>query len=226
MSVVLDPPHPEEFTICPTCHRLQGQVAGRRNDATQDRVVLVQSCECVWAEGRRTGIFPPRWPGYDLNEVWTLCYGCGAEVLARGSRWSVWFCVPCKAGVRRLHEVCGGDVVPIGRHSMMARFGVPGGGPVALAGQPHPDAQAIARFVDALGRLTGRMEHLAAWAARAVALNLRERALAVADPVPLPRYVAALSALPVDRWRRVQGLGRHFGVPEALLELVLATWRS
>ena len=92
----------------------------------------------------------------------------------------------CKAGVRRLHEVCGVAVVPIGRHSMMARFGVPGGGPLALAGQPPPDAQAIARFVDALGRLTGRMAHLAAWAAQAVALNLGERGLAGGGPGAAP----------------------------------------
>jgi hypothetical protein len=218
MPVVLEPPRPEEFTICPTCHRLQGQVAGRPE--------LVQSCECVWAEGRRTGIFPPRWPGFDFNEAWTLCHGCGAEVLPSGSRWSVWVCKPCKAGVRRLHQVCGVDVVPVGRHSMMAGFGVLGRGPLALAGQPRPDAQAIARFVDAVGRLTGRMAHLDAWAAQAVALNLGERALAAADPVPLSRYVAALSAQPVDRRRRFEGLGRHFGVPEALLAPVVATWRS
>jgi hypothetical protein len=226
MSVVLDPPHPEEFTICPTCHRLQGQVAGRRADATRDRVVLVQSCECAWVEGRRTGIFPPRWPGYDLNEAWTLCYGCGAEVLASGSRWSVWFCEPCKAGVRRLHQICGVHVIPLGRHSMMAGFGVPGGGPLALAGQPPPDAQAIARFVDALRQFTGRMAHVDAWAARAVAMNLVERGLAGPDPVPLPRYVSALSRRPVDRRRRFEGLGRHFGVPEALIEPVVATWGS
>ncbi len=117
-------------------------------------------------------------------------------------------------------------MVPIGRHSMMARFGVPGEGPLALAGQPPPDAKAIARFVEALGRLNGRIEHLAAWAAQAVTLNLRERALAGVDPVPLPRYASALSMRPVDRRRRFEGLGRHFGVPEALLEPVLATWRS
>lgn len=171
MSVVLDPPHPEKFTICPTCHRLQGQVAGRRNDATRERVVLVQSCDCVGAEGRRPGPSPPRWPGYDFNEAWTLCYGCGAEVLASGSRWSVWFCEPCKAGVRRL----------------------PGGGPRALAGQPPPDTQAIARFVDAIGRLTGRMSHMAVWAARAVAMNLR-RAGRDGPGGPLTLSVSALPA--------------------------------
>jgi hypothetical protein len=109
---------------------------------------------------------------------------------------------------------------------MMAGFGVPGGGPLALACQPPPDAQAIARFVDALGRLTGRMAHVAAWAATAVSMNLVERGLAGMDLVPLPRYVSALSLRPVDRRRRFEGLGRHFGVPEALLEPVVATWRS
>ena len=222
VPIVLDPPDPEDFTICPTCRRLQGHVEGRRTESTQDRVVLVQSCGCAWAEGRRAGIFPAPWPGFDLNEVWTLCYGCGAELLASGSRWAVWFCERCKDHVRRLHQVCGVHVVPIGRHSMMAGFGVPGGEPLALTGQPPPDPQAIARFVDDLGRLNGRIDHLATWAAKVVALNLGERALDGAEPVQLPRYMAVLSARPVDRRRRFQGLGRHFGVPEALLALVVA----
>ena len=222
MPIVLDSPHPENFSICPACHRLQGRVTGRHDASGQDHVVLAQSCDCVRAEGRRTGVFPERWPGFDFNEVWTLCYGCGAELLSSGSRWSVWLCKRCKAYVHRLHQLSGVAVVPLGRHSFMAGFGVPRGGPLLLRGQPPPDPAAIARFVDAVGRLNGRMEHLRGWAAKAVALNLAERGLDGPEPVSLPRYLAVLAARPVDRRRRFEGLGRHFEVPEGLLDLVVA----
>src|SRR5262245_50288035 len=108
----LDSPKPENFSICPTCHHVQGRVTGQLIPS-KDRIVLFQSCDCVWAEGRRTGIFPTRWSGFDFNEIWTLCYGCGAELLSSGSRWSVWLCKRCKAYVKRLHQVCGFTVVPI-----------------------------------------------------------------------------------------------------------------
>jgi hypothetical protein len=221
VPVTLDLPHPENFTICRACHRLQGRVTGRRDEPGRERVELVQSCDCVWAEGRRTGVFPERWPVRDFNEVWTLCHGCGAELLSSGSKWSTWLCERCKACVRRLHQVCGFAVVPIGRHSFMAGFGVPGGGPLRLRGRPRPDPAAIAQFADAVKRLGGRIERLSGWATKVVGLNLAERGLDGPEPVSLPRYLAALATPPVDRRRRFEGLGRHFEVPEALLELVL-----
>jgi hypothetical protein len=70
--------------------------------------------------------------------------------------------------------------------------------------------------------MTGRMDHLRVWAKEAVALNLAERGLDGPGPVSLPRYLAALAARPVDRRRRFEGLGRHYEVPETLLDLVVA----
>ena len=226
VPIVLDWPHPENFRICRACHQLQGRVTGRPGTPGQDRVVLVQSCDCVGAEARRPGVVPERWPGFDFNEVWTLCYGGGAELLSSGSRWSVWLCERSKAYVHRLHQVCGVAVVPIGRHSFMAGFGVPSGGPLQLPGQPPPDPAAIARFVDALGRLNGRMQHLCGWAGKAVALNLAERGLDGPEPVSLPRYLAALATRPVNHRRRFEGLDRHFDVPEVLLDLVVDGMRT
>ena len=80
----------------------------------------------------------------------------------------------------------------------------------------------MARLVDALGRLNGRIQHLCGWAAKAVALNLAERGLDGPEPVSLPRYLAVLATRPVDRRRRFEGLGRHFEVPQVLLDLVVA----
>ena len=135
MGIVREP-HPENFTICPTCYRLQGRVSHVQPGG--DHPALEQSCACARAEGRRSGIVPARWPGFDFNEVWTLCYSCGAALLESGSRWSVWFCEHCKERVRRLHQVCGAYVIPCGRHSMMAGFGVARGGPLALKRSPSP----------------------------------------------------------------------------------------
>ncbi len=211
-------PQAEDFTICPTCYRLRGSV--REDGGTQVPVVLVQDCDCAWAVGRRTGSFPERWLGYDVNQVWELCYGCGAEVLPSGSRWSVWFCTDCTERVRRLHTACGAYVIPIGRHSLMAGFGVRDGAPLAFRGPDAKDAAVIARFLEAFQRLGGRMDRLIVWAARAVALNLTERGLEGGDPVSLPRYLSALAAQPVDRWARFRGLCGHFSVPDEIVAFV------
>ena len=53
-----------------------------------------------------------------------MCNCCGIEVLRSGTRWSVWFCDTCKERVREVHSQYRAYLLPVGRHSVMAGFGV------------------------------------------------------------------------------------------------------
>jgi hypothetical protein len=64
---------------------------------------------------------------YDFNERARLCDCCGRYILPSGSRWSSWFCGECKDRIVSLNEEFGFALIPIGRHSLMNRFGLRSG---------------------------------------------------------------------------------------------------
>src|SRR3954453_18786742 len=94
--------HAGELIICRRCRQLKGPVPDRTDGA-------LQLCGCASVEVRRE---QPLWRG-DFNTYAELCRCCGLELLASGSRWSVWFCKPCKDSVLRLNRSAGGCVIPI-----------------------------------------------------------------------------------------------------------------
>ncbi len=100
------------FRICTTCHDPYGTEA-------QQGFPTPQRCRC-----NRTD--EPTWPRFDFNEHVHLCRCCRAVALDSGSRWSVWFCKPCKDRVRLLNHRLRRAAIPIGRHSLMAGVGIAG----------------------------------------------------------------------------------------------------
>jgi hypothetical protein len=61
----------------------------------------------------------PIWKGYDFNEWIRLCDCCLGVALRSGSRWSPFFCSRCQPQI-----VAAQRSIPIGRHTMMNRFGL------------------------------------------------------------------------------------------------------
>ncbi len=118
-----------------------------------------QQCGCVREEKRQQ-----KWPRYDFNEQITLCYCCGQEPLESGSRWSVWFCGECKEKVVKFNSLFQETIIPIGRHSLMAGYG--------LGGCDVPDSETIRAFVSGVNRLFGRMDGLLEWRAIVMRDNL------------------------------------------------------
>jgi len=91
--------------VCRTCGKLSGEFF--KNGSS-----VRQQCKCEKTD-------EDRWLGFDFNEIVTLCYGCGLAVLPSGSRYSLWFCEPCKQTVFALNDACNAYVIPTGRHSFM-----------------------------------------------------------------------------------------------------------
>ena len=96
--------------VCGACAQIYGPVIIRPGDMVLERV---QRC-CQGGEG------PEReWPWYDFNAAAQICDACGADVVRSGSRWSSYYCAPCKDAVVALNERRRELFLPLGRHSMM-----------------------------------------------------------------------------------------------------------
>jgi hypothetical protein len=171
--------HPGALVICARCRQLKGPVPDRT-----DRVR--QLCACTPVEVRRA---EPRWGG-DHNTYAELCRCCGLELLPSGSKWSVWFCEPCKTSVRDLNKAAGRCVIPIGRHSMMNG--------VAATGAQLATDDAIDAFTRRLTTFVERIDFLDAHACAAVERNLLALGFGVEHDVPLADYLAALERSPLS----------------------------
>ena len=123
----------------------------------------------------------------DHQTVAELCRSCGVELLASGSRWSVWFCSECKDRVRDLNDRVGECVIPIGRHSMMNG--------VALPGDQARDEDEVAAFVDKLQGFFETTTRLSDWAAEIIRRNCTRVGIADRDAVPIGEYLQAVSQL-------------------------------
>ena len=101
------------FRICDACQQPFGT-------EPQPGYPIPQRCACDRLADELV------WPGFDYNEHLRLCMCCRGIALPSGSRWSVWFCGPCKDRVRLYNDRLGRVAIPIGRHSLMAGIGISG----------------------------------------------------------------------------------------------------
>jgi hypothetical protein len=184
------------FQICGVCYTLYGCVGGNSKQR--------QECECIRSQ-MRAGLrpSPTPWTSFDFPEAATLCYGCGAEVLRSGSRWSVWFCDACKEQVRVLHQRHRRYLIPVGRHSMMNGFG--------LAGSEAQDQAAVTQFVLHISGLVDRINLLKSWASIIVAEHVRTRGFEKGTDVSLSEYLNALVRHPVNKADTFERLTIQFG---------------
>lgn len=135
----------------------------------------------------------PDWPGYDVREHVRLCGCCGVVALRSGSRWSPFFCAPCRDLVMAATMAVGRLVFPIGRHSLMHTW-VPSTPAPTLAAHGG-DVDALARtVVSAVNTIGARQALVEAWAQRCVAENLSQ--LRLAHGVSLRDYLVAVLARP------------------------------
>jgi hypothetical protein len=175
------------LALCRACKRLRGPWRSTRPPAIHEQgcacTRVVRETEPVVSHDGRGGL----WPGYDYNEVAELCRCCGLDVLRSGSKWSVWFCGHCKDWVWDFNNRVGGCVIPIGRHSMMNGFGLPG--PLAR------DDALVNQFANDVRSLFERMNWTDAWARRVVTRNLAACGLASENDVPLGEYLKRVSVL-------------------------------
>ncbi len=94
-----------DAVICGTCHRISGWVRDKN---------WKQTCRCEKSSTQRE-----LWRNRDFPTNAELCYCCGAVLLRSGSKFSVWFCLECKANVTSFNRRVGRYAIPIGRHSFM-----------------------------------------------------------------------------------------------------------
>jgi len=187
------------FIICGSCSALRGTWSHQGRQ-------LQQECDCVYSRVRQ-GLqpAPARWPAHDFNEVATLCYCCGAELLHSGSRWSVWFCEECKKRVRALNGRYQRCAIPIGRHSLMNGFG--------LRGNDAQVPAAVEQFVLCVRALQDSTGLLGEWASAIVAETARARGFQEGADVPLLDYLNALVHSPADKVRAFERLCAYFQSP-------------
>jgi hypothetical protein len=159
-----------------------------------------QRCECRRVPGE------PRWLRCDFNEHTHLCELCAGVALLSGSRWSVWFCEPCKVGVLVANRWVGWPVIPIGRHSVMNGIRLEAG---------H-DAVEMSRFAERFGALAQRIDRLHAWHRQLLRDRLAALGYGDGQDVLLDEYHAKLRdpdctvrAIPQHC---VWNLLQHFGV--------------
>ncbi len=176
------------FEVCGRCYELRGPF-----DYTWKgtQYTFVQECRCE-RDARPDDARPPTWISFDFNTGAELCNACGAEVLASGSRWSVWFCAACKERAVAFNDRAGVALVPIGRHSLMHRTG--------LQTTPPPSDNEIGAFVTQFGNLVDRMRRLDAWAHEVVRRNLVDMGVDEEPTIALSLYLAA--GRNIDRTRR------------------------
>ena len=87
-----------ELSICRDCLELRGALPDGR----------VQRCRCE----SRGSLKEKRWPGYDFNVSFELCYFCAAEAIPSGSRWSSFYCDGCREHAEKRE-------LPLGRHALL-----------------------------------------------------------------------------------------------------------
>lgn len=179
-----------EMVVCGTCGELRGPWRSKGGRRGRFRT---QGCACLRGDAEP-------WPGFDYQTVMELCHVCGAEALPSGSRWSLYHCAACKWRVIALNRQSGRCAIPIGRHSIMNGIFLDRG----------RDAAALT-FADALLAFAASHDDVLDWRRRQVSTNLAACGLAGRAAVPLPDYLAACAALPVDKALAFEGLVRQYG---------------
>lgn len=160
-----------DLVICKRCSAIRGVVPYRKDGAEQ-------RCDCTPQEVRAA---EPVWGG-DFNKYAELCRCCGLELLSSGTRYSVWFCDPCKALVRALNHAVGFYLIPIGRHSVMNHIGI--------TQASIRNRAAIEQLTADLKGMFGRIEGIEAYARDVVAFNRKALGFTRRHDVKLVDYLA------------------------------------
>lgn len=110
----------KRLRICQNCLELYGEIW------LEDGQLVFQECQkgCCHSTQREerwhvNNLKTGRKYYHDFNKEYEICQCCGLEVIPSGSRWSSFFCRPCKEMILQFNQKAGKCVVPIGRHSMM-----------------------------------------------------------------------------------------------------------
>jgi len=193
----------DEMSICNACAGLNGKP--RLFDPGRDRGE--QRCSCQRDPDE------PGWDGYDISEYVHVCECCLQEVLASGSKFSVWFCEECKDRVVALNDSLRVWLIPIGRHTFMARTYDPPGflalsGPVLTKRGPASDAE-IRRFLDASRGLFSTMDRLHAWSKASLLGTIRELGFPPDTDVRLSEYLRTIRAAVEEGGRFSRRGGRY-----------------
>jgi len=163
----------DDAVICGSCHQIRGTaLAG-----------FHQRCACEPLPDPEE----PRY-GHDFLMAAELCRCCGLVLLRSGSKWSVWFCVPCKDLARSFNEQVGRCVIPIGRHSLMNGVG--------LKGTDAKRNAAVKRFAEELGSLFARVGWMDDWKGLAVRHNLVVLGAHPDHDLPLADYLDLVALAP------------------------------
>lgn len=152
-----------KMKICTDC----GKVHGTWKNRGLFKSTYVQRCGCV--HGKYNADNSEKWPDFDFDEIVTLCYCCGSELLPSGSRWSVWFCEECKKNILAMNHKVRAWLIPIGRHSMMHGIGINFHG----IENEEEEENAIKEFIKRTKSLSKRQKRLYTWAASIVKENIK-----------------------------------------------------
>ena len=190
----------DEMKICAVCGGIFGRVR-----VEGEPKEFYQPCECDKKAGGPAAEDDLRGHlGLDFNEIVTLCYGCGQEVILSGSRWSPFFCEFC-LGLMQFditRDPRPSWWVPTGRHSMMNGLG--------LSGPDAQDEQKAARFVEAVNSLPERIEHLRQWKRLVVSRRREEAGFPGDEDIELAAYLAAVPRDNVLKYQAVLSLWDFF----------------
>ena len=144
--------------ICRACGRLRGACTPWTGWARGMPYPFEQHCNCGGPHNSGEC-----WGGFDFNEVITLCYCCGAVLLASGCKWGTWFCEDCKPRMVAINDVCGRYVVPLGRHSFQgSRWNIP----------VRPKNDEIAEFAETIVNMFERVAQLQSYAPQSARMAL------------------------------------------------------
>ena len=179
-----------QLNVCSQCGEIYGPWRYEPEQAGLSGT-LIQECRC-------RGRSQERWPRFDFNEVVTLCYCCGQELLLSGSRFSVWFCKWCKEEVLNLNSRYQNYIIPVGRHSVMAGY--------RLTGSESNIDQKIEEFVEGWNGLVKRMDVLDDWRRERVRKNIRLKGFR--DNPNLIDYLSVIKA--PDKLMAFRGLVKFF----------------
>jgi hypothetical protein len=178
------------MAVCGDCFEIYGPWQYKKGTAEGPNPILWQFCgrECP-TRSKKPGLtlkdeLEEKWPGFDFNTIVELCYCCGQEVLLSGSRWSVWFCEECKKKVIDFNTRFQQTVIPIGRHSLMAGYG--------LGWRHVRNPKKVKAFVSNVKGLSARIETLDDWRKIVVAENFR--ALGYSGDALLSNYLKDVKA--------------------------------
>jgi len=198
MNPLLMHPIYDQMKICKVCRFVYGPLK-----FVEDNREFYQPCECNSAYSWRNEKSLQRAFNLDLDEIITLCYSCGTELISSGTRWSVWFCKFCKEKILQFNSTeLYYAPIPIGRHSMMNGISLN----LYRPGSMH----SIPSFVQGVNSLFNRQDHLWEWRKLIVAKNCELAGLPTDQDVNLVDYLKATSNEESQKMDRILELVEFF----------------